>query len=220
MNKLLSALKIVQSLALTGFLIVLIVVGIRFYRITLPKIEIEADEANNLSLIAIQTTAQSRILLTNLNAYIPTTEKRLDRSLDNIDNLITKTSTTVNDIDVNEALVASQTQDSLKSLQSGIDGVRPVLDSLKKAADGIQPIETASTESLKAVGKTADAVTAQVSSESVVKTGQNIAAATGSLAKVADEGEQYFNHILHPKWMDTLIDWVERISIDVGRMFL
>ena len=206
--------------AATALLVVVCFIGVHVFRVTLPKTDAEIDETHRASVEIALTAMEARKLSKAENAALPITQAKLNKTLDNVNALLVKAGKTVDNIDANEGQITDATLASLKSLDNSIQGIPPVLEATKKSIEGLGPVETASTDAIEKLGGTANAATDAINAPEIKATEKNLQSATGSLADVAEEGKDYVHKLLHPKWPSVVGSWIERIGVDIGKIFL
>ena len=196
------------------------VLGVSFYRVTLPKINAEVDETHRASVELALTAMEARKFAKAENAALPVTQAKVNATLDSVNTLLVKAGTTIDSINQSQSNITFSTVVAMRDLDESIKALPPVLDATKKSIEGLQPVEDASAKTITKLGATSDAVTDAVAAPEIKATEKNIQSASGSLADTAEEGHQYVHNILHPKWPAVVGDWIERIVVDVGKMIL
>jgi hypothetical protein len=208
-------------------LIVLIAVGVQLYRTTLPKLNNNLDETHRAELETALTMSELRKFAVAENKALPMQQAKLDATLDNANRLIDAGTATLNtanatiaQLGAGDKQMTDQAVLAVAALKVTLDSIPPVLEETRKSVSGLQPIEVESTLTITKVGQTADATTAAINSPDAKQSQKNIADATGSLASTAADAQQYVHHMLHPKWPAQVGNWVERILVDVGKVFV
>ena len=218
----------IESAAVTLFMAVLIALGIRVFFITLPRLDLEMTEAQNMSLIAIQNGAVLRQILTKERTDLPVTQGKANAVLDQAGKTLADTDMLIAHIDKSQDGISLETVNALKALEAGITttansatmiGYQTVVSekAIARTADAATLTAQAATKTADATTDTAQATAKLVkdSSDPVLKSEQNIQKATVDFADATSEAKQYLHKMLHPKWPKVIYGEVKDFSAKV-----
>jgi hypothetical protein len=215
---------VIKSVLTSLLLIVLIGIGVRFYLITMPKMELEADEANNLSLIAIQSAAQSRILLTHLNSSVPVTEAKVDTALGSANTTLLSINQMVKHLDKNQDSISLETVNALKALEMGItvtaNSIGNIGDQTVTTEQSIADTADATTDTAKSLTRAGNAVTDTVSDPAIHQTIANTRDALGNVKDATGDAKDWLHKWLHPKWPTTVYNEIKSWGAHIAAAFL
>jgi hypothetical protein len=211
-------LESLWRMALLAFMVVLILIGLRVYMITMPKIDAEIDEAHRASTEAALTAMETRKLGVAANKALPVTIAKVDQAIDGVTAATASAKTALDAVTTNTNAIGEQAKETLKTLNSGAERLGPLLDGLNKTTVGLQPTETALTAEIQSLNSLTTGLTKAVNDPAVHQTAQNVARGTHALADMADDTEQKVHSIFHPRWPAQVADWVERIGTDVAKV--
>lgn len=208
-----------ERLARFVLLLVLILIGSRFYLVGMPKLESELDESFRASNELALTAMEARKASTKINTDLPTTVAQINKAIDGLTAVEASSKGALDSIALNVGKVGTQSATTLATVGDQTTQIGPVLESLKKTSDGIQPAEVQLTTEIASLHTLTANLARAAGDPALHTTAVNVARGTGSLADIADQSDKKLHSILHPRWPTTVGNWVERIGVDVGRVF-
>lgn len=211
------SLKRCAGLAL---LLALTLVTVRVYVITLPKLDAEIDEAHRASTEGALTLMGTRKLSAAELKALPETQGKINSAIDSVTAAASSAKETLGALTENQNAVTVSLIADLDGLHGSEGALTNLLNASTKSVEGLQPVEKQVADEVAEVHKATVNLDAVAGDPAIHASLQNVQTATGNVADMSKMTKEKLNSILHPKWPSVLGNIVERIGVDVGKIFL